>query len=117
MYDTNITAEIRTGKQFDLTALFANNGELEGGALHAVEDSPYNNLHESCGYHEPHQLTDNLKLSSKSHSSFFHLNCRGLSHNWENFVSLLNEMHTDTFSFDHIGISEAFRCDMDSRLT
>ena len=83
-----------------------------------VDDSPLNNLNVICGYHEPHELVINLKLSSESHLSYFHLNCRGLlSHNWENFVALTQEMHNETFAFDHIGISEAFRCDMDSRLT
>lgn len=59
----------------------------------------------------------NLNLSRESHSSFFHLNCRGLSHNWENFETLLSELHNDVFSFDFVGVSEAYRCDMDTRLT
>ena len=44
------------------------------------------------------------------------MNCRGLSHNWENFETLLSELHSDVFSFDFVGVSEAYRCDMDTGL-
>jgi hypothetical protein len=49
--------------------------------------------------------------------SFFHLNCRGLSANWESFRNLICTLHGDSFSFDLIGISEIYRCSHDSRLS
>ena len=47
----------------------------------------------------------------------FHINCRGLSSNWESFRSLLCDMHGEKFSFDVIGVTEVYRCDFDTRLT
>ncbi len=41
-------------------------------------------------------------------TSYFHLNCRGLSSNWDSFYSLLCELQSDKFNFDVIGISEIF---------
>ena len=43
---------------------------------------------------------------------FFHWNCQGIGAHWDNFKSLLCEIHGDTFSFDYIGISETFRTDI-----
>ncbi len=69
-----------------------------------------------CGYHEPHMLADRLTKTHVNRTSCFHINCRGLSNNWELFKNLICELHSDTFSFDYIGISEAYRCDLDQRL-
>ena len=49
--------------------------------------------------------------------AYFHLNCRGLSSNWESFYNLICDLHCDTFKFDCIGISELYRCENDKRLT
>ena len=49
--------------------------------------------------------------------SFFHLNCRGLSANWESFRDLICNLHGNSFSFDLIGISEIHKCSHDSRLS
>ena len=71
---------------------------------------------ERCDYFEPdqfHQLTKQFNESQ----NYFHLNCRGLSSNWTSFRELLCDLHGDSFSFDLIGISEAFRCELDSRLS
>ncbi len=48
--------------------------------------------------------------------SFYHLNCRGLSANWESFHNLICDLHGDAFSFDLIGISELYKCCNDNRL-
>ena len=48
--------------------------------------------------------------------SYFHLNCRGLSSNWDSFNNLLCDLHDDTFNFDFIGISEIFNNTGDLRL-
>ena len=53
---------------------------------------------------------------SHSSESYFHLHCRSLSSNWENFYELLCDLHSENFSFDIIGISEVFECKRDLRL-
>ena len=49
--------------------------------------------------------------------SYMHLNCRGLSSNWEKITDFLCDVHSDEFSLDYIGISEVFRCDHDQRIS
>jgi len=48
-----------------------------------------NNDSEMCGYYEPENMADHLKdgflLENKQAQSYLHLNCRGLSANWEKF--------------------------------
>ena len=55
---------------------------------------------------------------SENVTSYFHLNCRGLSSNWDALQSLLCELHGDKFNFDIIGLREIFRTtdDMPLRL-
>ena len=48
--------------------------------------------------------------------SFFHINCRSLSANWESFRELLCDLHGNTHSFDYIGISEVFSIERDDRI-
>lgn len=79
-------------------------------------DSPFGQGELECNYYEPQQflhLTEGIKKSK----SYFHLNCRSLSSNWESFHDLLCDLHSDAFSFDFIGVSEVFRTEKDSRLT
>ena len=51
-------------------------------------------------------------------TSYFHLNCTGLSSNCDAFQSLLCDLHGDKFNFDIIGLSKMFRTtgDMSLRL-
>ena len=65
-------------------------------------------------YYEPDQFC--TKVQNVKAFSYFHLNCRGLSANWDAFRDLLIDLHGEHFSFDIIGISEIFKCDNDSRL-
>jgi len=79
------------------------------------------NNSEMCKYHEPHNLAndftkDGILSDNKCTQSYFHLYCRGLCVNWERFQHLLCDMHSDIFSFDYIGISVVFRCDLDQRI-
>jgi hypothetical protein len=78
-------------------------------------DSPFSQLVNDCDYYEPKQFHDKFSEIRKL-TSYFHLNCRSLSSNWDSFRDLLCELHGDSFSFDFIGISEVFNCDKDSRL-
>ena len=76
-------------------------------------DSPY--INNDCNYYEPENF--HKKSSEFKHSSsYFHLNCRSLSSNWEAFRDLLSNLHGNTFTFDFIGLSEVFDCSRDQRL-
>lgn len=69
-----------------------------------------------CKYYEPDAYRSLVKNLHRP-SSFFHLNCQGISAKWEKFSLLLTELyHDSTFSFDFIGISEAFSHNSDDRI-
>ncbi len=72
-----------------------------------------------CEYYEPKDVESTVRIrdSIKCSNSFMHLNCRSLSSNWEKFYDFLCDVHTNTFSFNYIGISEVFRCDQDQRIS
>ncbi len=78
-------------------------------------DSPFTEVNKACDYFDPDQFNE-MSSQLKNKSSYFHLNCRGLSNNWESFKELLYELHSEQFSFDFIGISELWKCDGDCRL-
>ncbi len=90
------------------------NNDEENGTDN-VPDSPYKN-NPLCDYHEPHMLGEQLSKAHINRTSCFHINCRGLSNNWEPFKNLICDLHSTNFSFDYIGVSEAYRCDWDQRL-
>ncbi len=106
--DRNSFDQIRENTEYDLINTYEINSDD-----HA--DSPFNELNKACDYFEPEKFN---KMSSQltNNSSYFHLNCRGLSNNWESFKELLFELHSELFSFDFIGISELWKCDVDCRL-
>ena len=78
-------------------------------------DSPYTYSDHTCTYTEPSEF---YKLNSdhRTKNSCFHVNCRGLSSNWESFFELICDLHSELFKFDFIGISEAYKCGHDMRL-
>ena len=51
-----------------------------------------------------------------NNTSYFHINCRGISSNWNGFNELISHMHSDSFTFDFIGMSEVYKCQHDSRI-
>ena len=105
----NITLnQVQTEKNFDLKRVYEDTFEEE------YDDSPFQ-FSNNCKYFEPHQFLNNVDTSNRN--TFFHLNCRGLSANWESFRDLLGDIHGKTFSFDIIGISEVFSCDRDKRIS
>ena len=73
--------------------------------------SPYTVCQTNCTYFEPAEM-NTITDEYREGESFFHLNCQGIGAHWDNFKSLLCEIHGDTFSFDYIGISETFRTDI-----
>ena len=112
MMTYNITLDqIRTDESFNLVSLYdEDNNDLES------PDSPFQYEHKNSIYYEPDEFS---KINGEfgDYMSCFHINCRGLSSNWESFRSLLCDMHGEKFSFDVIGVTEVYRCDFDTRLT
>lgn len=61
-------------------------------------DSPYEDNSLNCDYWEAEELK---KFSSNQQAtSFFHVNCRSLSANWDSFKNLLCDLHSDSFKFN-----------------
>ncbi len=102
--------KIRTGDEFNLISMYEDTDGIED------DDSPFQAVKVDCDYYEPHEFHDMAKQIINP-TSYFHLNCRGLSANWDSFYDLMYQLHSDAFSFDYIGISELFRCKDDNRLT
>ena len=104
----NITLnQIRTENKYNLKSLFEDVDD-------DYDDSPFQYTN-NCSYFEPDQFCNHAEKFSGQ--SYFHLNCRGLSSNWESFRELLCDLHGDQFSFDIIGISEVFNCENDKRIS
>jgi len=72
--------------------------------------SSYTVCQTNCSYYEPAEFP---RLTGEYYGgvSYFHLNCQGIAAHWDNFKSLLCDLHTNRFAFDFIGISETFRTD------
>ena len=108
MSNDNINAEDMASDFQDLYEMFSDaNEEYE------ISDSPFNNIN-TCEYYEPTELSS--MFSAQSNLSCFHLNCRGLSANWEQFYELMLNLHSETFSFDFICVSESYKCEHDQRI-
>lgn len=109
MIDSVSLDRIKTEAEYNLTTLYEKSDEFIDG------DSPFQYSNNTCDYHEIqdfHRQTEDLK----DPLSYFHLNCRGLSANWESFYNLICELHDENFSFDLIGISEVYKYANDSRI-
>ena len=78
-------------------------------------ESPFKYFVDNCDYVEPLSFASKIPIDIKI-LSYFHLNCRGLSSNWEHFTELMHSLNTDTFNFDVIGISECYRHEYDNRI-
>ena len=104
-------SQVRADPNYDLTALHENDNN-DDPQSHV---SPFAYKTDDCIYYDPDQVSK-IVTETQCLTSFFHLNCRGLSANWDKLTDLLCDMHNDRFSFDFIGISEAYRCDHDHRL-
>ena len=111
MLDNITLDQIRTNNTYNLISLYEDHDDDDNELI----DSPFQYANTSCEYYESDQF-QNMTEKLHSATTYFHLNCRGLSANWESFRDLLCDIHHDNFSFDLIGVSEVFRCDNDSRL-
>lgn len=103
--------QIEDNDRYDLRAILESFSEFTDENY----DSPFENCALSSHYFNTEDF-GKLHNDLNNHFSYFHLNCRSLSHNWENFYDLISELHGDTFAFDVIGLSEVFKCDRDDRL-
>ena len=106
--------DIRTGNMYDLVSLYQ---DTEDDIIE--NDNPFQYSQHTCNYYEPNdfKLMINTNSLYDNITSYFHLNCRGLSSNWDAFKSLLCDLHGDKFNFDIIGLSEIFRTNGDMRLS
>ncbi len=81
----NITLDrVSTSSKFDLISMYDNANDTED------DDSPFQYNVTNCSYYEPldfqrYSQTDGVK----DQISLFHLNCRGLSANWNSFHELI----------------------------
>ena len=108
----NIALErVRTATEYDLFSLF----EQCDDENCIIDDSIPQHSKTVCSYYEPSQFRNNIG-SLENQISLFHLNCRGLSANWESFFGLMCDLSCESFMFDIIGISEVYRTDKDQRL-
>lgn len=102
MMTDNITLDqVRSNSKHNFTDLYH-----KTLSLNEIMDSPFVD-EEPCKYYDTDDFTQFISNIPKS-NSFVHLNCRGLASNWDNFNTLLLELHSDIFNFDIIGISELY---------
>ena len=111
MLDNISLDQVRTDGTYDFVSRYEANNEDVGDDF----DSPFSSCNVENEYLETDQFCNKMKESQNS-ISYFHLNCRGLSANWESFKDLIQDLQGDNFSFDVVGISEVFKCDLDGRL-
>jgi len=72
------------------------------------DESTLTNMTIQCNYYEPQQFCEATNSSNDSYS-YFHINCQGLQSHWDSYHTLINDLSTDSFSFDFLGISEIFK--------
>ena len=111
----NITLDmVSTSTEFDLISMYDNANDTNDTE---DNDSPFQYNVTHCSYYEtPDFQRYNQANGMKEQISLFHLNCRGLLANWNQFHELIYNLSSDVFSFDIIGISEMYRCINDERL-
>ena len=75
----NITLDqVREEEQFNLRTFH----EVNDIESHEDHDSPFQQCNIDCEYYEPEDL-NRIILDKPCSTSYFHLNCRSLSSNWE----------------------------------
>ena len=84
--------EVMTPDKFNMARLYnSQNSEDDQD-----DYPPFNNA--ACEYYEPIDLKshirDNIDCKNKQTQSYMHINCRGLSSKWENFHSMLCDIHS-----------------------
>jgi hypothetical protein len=101
MLDNVTLDQVRSNPKHDFTELYHKTLNLD-----EINDSPFMNDN-LCNYYDTDDFTQLISYTPIS-LSFYHLNCRGLACNWDNFNNHLLDMCSDSISFHIIGISEIF---------
>ena len=102
--------QIRTGANHDLISLYEDPDDDS-----AVRDSPFKYSNVTCDYYETENFISKQKDLNGS-LSYFQLNCRGLSTNWDSYRNLICDLHGESFAFYILSITEIFKCvDKDGR--
>ena len=102
---------VSSSAEFNLISIYDNANDNE------ENNSPFQYNITKCPYYEPSDLQPYVHSNGlRDNVSTFHLNCRGLSANWDSFYELICNLHKETFSFDFIGISEIYKCPNSERL-
>ena len=109
MIDDQSTEQIVAENVSDLLSMLDSIDDAENN------DSPFIPIQNSCEYYEPLQIRNFFSEKSKQ-TSYFHINCRGLSANWNDLNDLLSECCGANSGFDIIGLTEVYRCSNDDRL-
>jgi len=95
--NTIVLDEVMTADKYNMTNIYEaqHNGDNDD-----LDYSPLSNGRGICEYPEPTELMHYLSVTrsfnkNKKSSSYIHLNCRGLSYNWDEFYNLVCDIHTD----------------------
>ena len=110
MTNNNNSDQIRGLLKHDFTKLyhlFDDDNETIDSPLHAA------NL--GCKYYEPTGFRETFD-NAIHEQSYFHINCRGISVNWNDFKDLIFDLTGEDASFEFIGLSEVYKCESDTRL-
>ena len=80
MSDNISLDQVRSDDKFNFVSQYDSYNQFD------VDDveSPLRSCNITNDYYEPGQFCDTMK-DSHNYMSYFHLNCRGLSTNWESF--------------------------------
>ena len=92
MTDNISLDQVRADGDYDLVNLYDNTTADD----EYPNDSPFQYNSSNCEYYEPDKFSE-ITSTLNDYTSYFHLNCRGLSSNWESFHELLCELHGDHF--------------------
>ena len=94
MLDNICLYQIRVDGNFDFVSLYESELDIANDNL----DSPYKEFDPKCEVYTPDQFAEMTNDLEKLHTrSYFHLNCRGLSVNWESFKELMCDLQRDDF--------------------
>ena len=109
---TSITTPIITSVITPIINSLYENSDDDPGA----RDSPFKYNDATCDCYR-HEQTISKSRDLHRLFSYFHLNCHGLSTNWDSFRDLICQLRGESFAFEILGTSEIFKCIDDTRLS
>ena len=78
--------QIKSGSKYDLLSMYEHSDE--------ILDSPFQYSSNKCDYLEPKHFVNYIN-DINDPLSYFHLNCKGLSANWESFHNLIYDLQCE----------------------